>query len=159
MKNKISALITIGVISISGILVFADNSSSNNEYDPSIGGGCIDLRKPSVEVTPEQLDAMGIITNLRNDGENIIITVETKVDPNAKDGISTLDLQPVARYDIADVIISKNTLIQKGNSDNLLKLSDINKNQMVEVKFTGAESRSYPVQANAYSVTIIEESK
>lgn len=39
MKNKIGALIVVGLVSVSGVLGFAES----NEHDPSIGGGCIDL--------------------------------------------------------------------------------------------------------------------
>lgn len=156
MKNKISALVAVGLISISGILVFADNNSSDKEYDPSLGGGCIDLRYPQAEIEPEQLDAMGKITNITHDGMNVIIRVEAVVDENMKNGIMTLDLKPEARYDIADVIINKDTIIKKGDSENLLNLSDLKEGQMVEVKFEGPEGRSYPVKANGYSITIIE---
>ncbi|MGL4913224.1 MAG: hypothetical protein ACRC3Y_12430 [Romboutsia sp.] len=156
MKNKISALVAVGLISISGILVFADNNSSGNDYDPSLGGGCIDLSDPQVAIAPEQLDAMGKITSITHDGDNIIIRVEAVVDENLKDGIMTLDLKPEARYDIADVIINKDTLIQKGDSTDLLKPSDLKQGQMVEVNFVGPEGRTYPVKANGFSVTIIE---
>ncbi|GAA0864855.1 hypothetical protein [Paraclostridium tenue] len=145
MKNKISILVAALLVSISGILVFADNNSSNNKQDSTL-----------VQITPEQLDVMGTITNIKHEGDNIIIRVEAVKDENIKHGIATLDLKPEARYDIADVIINKNTIIKKSDSDKSLKPSDIKQNQRVEVKFEKIEGRSYPVYANAYSVMITD---
>ena len=145
MKNKISILVAVLLVSISGILVFADDKSSNNKQDSTL-----------VQITPEQLDVMGIITNIKHEGDNIIIRVEAVKDENIKDGIDTLNLKPEARYDIADVIINKNTIIKKSDSDKLLKPSDIKQNQRLEVKFEKIEGRSYPVYANAYSIMITD---
>lgn len=145
MKNKISILVAMLLVSISGILVFADNNSSNHKKDSTL-----------VQITPEQLDVMGTITNIKHEGDNLIIRVEAVKDENIKDGIATLDLKPEARYDIADVIINKNTIIKKADSDKLLKASDIKQNQRVEVKFEKIEGRSYPVYANAYSIMITD---
>lgn len=145
MKNKISILVAVLLVSISGILVFADNNSSNNKQDSTL-----------VQITPEQLDVMGTITNIKHEGDNIIIRVEAVKDENIKDGIATLNLKPEARYDIADVIINKNTIIKKSDSDKVLKASDIKQNQRVEVKFEKIEGRSYPVYANAYSIMITD---
>lgn len=145
MKNKISILVVVLLVSISGILVFADNNSSNNKQDSTL-----------VQITPEQLDVMGTITNIKHEGDNIIIRVEAVKDENIKDGIDTLNLKPEARYDIADVIINKNTIIKKSDSDKLLKPSDIKQNQRVEVKFEKIEGKSYPVYANAYSIMITD---
>lgn len=78
---------------------------------------------------------MGTITNIKHEGDNIIIRIEAVKDENIKDGIDTLNLKPEARYDIADVIINKNTIIKKSDSDKLLKASDIKQNQRLEVKF------------------------
>ena len=145
MKNKISILVAALLVSISGILVFADNKSSNHKQDSTL-----------VQITPEQLDVMGTITNIKHEGDNIIIRVEALKDENIKDGIATLNLKPEARYDIADVIINKNTIIKKSDSDKLLKPSHIKQNQRVEVKFEKIEGRSYPVYANAYSIMITD---
>lgn len=145
MKNKISILVAVLLVSISGILVFADNNTSNHKQDSTL-----------VQITPEQLDVMGTITNIKHEGDNIIIRVEAVKDENIKDGIDTLNLKPEARYDIADVIINKNTIIKKSDSDKLLKASDIKQNQRVEVKFEKIEGRSYPVYANAYSIMITD---
>lgn len=145
MKNKISILVAALLVSISGILVFADDKSSNNKQDSTL-----------VQITPEQLDVMGTITNIKHEGDNIIIRVEAVKDENIKDGIDTLNLKPEARYDIADVIINKNTIIKKSDSDKLLKPSDIKQNQRLEVKFEKIEGRSYPVYANAYSIMITD---
>lgn len=145
MKNKISILVAVLLVSISGILVFADNNSSNNKQDSTL-----------VQITPEQLDVMGTITNIKHEGDNIIIRVEAVKDENIKDGIDTLNLKPEVRYEIADVIINKNTIIKKSDSDKLLKPSDIKQNQRVEVKFEKIEGKSYPVYANAYSVMITD---
>ena len=145
MKNKISILVAVLLVSISGILVFADNNTSNHKQDSTL-----------VQITPEQLDVMGTITNIKHEGDNIIIRVEAVKDENIKDGIDTLNLKPEARYDIADVIINKNTMIKKSDSDKLLKPSDIKQNQRIEVKFEKIEGRSYPVYANAYSIMITD---
>lgn len=145
MKNKISILVAVLLVSISGILVFADNNSSNNKQDSTL-----------VQITPEQVDVMGTITNIKHEGDNIIIRIEAVKDENIKDGIDTLNLKPEARYDIAYVIINKNTIIKKSDSDKLLKASDIKQNQRVEVKFEKIEGRSYPVYANAYSIMITD---
>ena len=145
MKNKISILVAVLLVSISGILVFADNNTSNHKQDSTL-----------VQITPEQLDVMGTITNIKHEGDNIIIRVEAVKDENIKDGIDTLNLKPEARYDIADVIINKNTIIKKSDSDKLLKPSAIKQNQRVEVKFEKIEGRSYPVYANAYSIMITD---
>ena len=145
MKNKISILVAVLLVSISGILVFADNNTSNHKQDSTL-----------VQITPEQLDVMGTITNIKHEGDNIIIRVEAVKDENIKDGIDTLNLKPEARYDIADVIINKNTIIKKSDSDKVLKASDIKQNQRVEVKFEKIEGRSYPVYANAYSIMITD---
>ena len=145
MKNKISILVAALLVSISGILVFADDKSSNNKQDSTL-----------VQITPEQLDVMGTITNIKHEGDNLIIRVEAVKDENIKDGIDTLNLKPEARYDIADVIINKNTIIKKSDSDKLLKPSDIKQNQRLEVKFEKIEGRSYPVYANAYSIMITD---
>ena len=147
MKNKISVLLAALLVSISGILVFADNNLSNHKQDS---------KNHPVQITPEQLDVMGTITNIKHEGDNIIIRVEAVKDENIKDGIATLDLKPETRYDIADVIINKNTIIKKADSDKLLKPADIKQNQIVAVKFEKIEGRSYPVYANAYSITIID---
>lgn len=145
MKNKISILVAVLLVSISGILVFADNNTLNHKQDSTL-----------VQITPEQLDVMGTITNIKHEGDNIIIRVEALKDENIKDGIATLNLKPEARYDIADVIINKNTIIKKSDSDKVLKASDIKQNQRVEVKFEKIEGRSYPVYANAYSIMITD---
>lgn len=149
MKNKIIALLLLLLISISGILVFAKNNSTIEK--PSD-----DSKDNQVQTTPEQLDVMGKITNIKQEGDNIIIRVEAVKDENAKNGIDTLDLKPEARYDIADVLINKDTIIKKADSDKTLKLSYIKQNQIVEVKFEKIEGRSYPVYANAHSITIID---
>ncbi|MFR9069078.1 MAG: hypothetical protein ACLVIU_01740 [Paraclostridium sp.] len=145
MKNKISILVAVLLVLISGILVFADNNTSNHKQDSTL-----------VQITPEQLDVMGTITNIKHEGDNIIIRVEAVKDENIKDGIDTLNLKPEAIYDIADVIINKNTIIKKSDSDKLLKPSHIKQNQRVEVKFEKIEGRSYPVYANAYSIMITD---
>lgn len=154
MKNKISVLIAVGVISLSGVLVFANNNISKDEYDPSVGGGCIDLNKE--EINNKQVDVRGFVREIRKDGDNIIIRVDKNSEENDSEGIMTLESNPDVRYDIADVIVNKNTIIKNSGLEENLKISDIKENQEIEVKFDGPETRSYPVQANALSINIIK---
>ncbi|MEG0873677.1 MAG: hypothetical protein RR942_09035 [Romboutsia sp.] len=149
MKKKTIALIVVLLISISGILIFTKNNSTT-EKPPE------DSKDNQVQTTPEQLDVMGKITNIKQEEDNLIIRVEAVKDENAKNGIDTLDLKPEVRYDIADVVINKDTIIKKADSDKTLKASDIKQNQIVAVKFEKIEGRSYPVYANAESITIID---
>lgn len=146
MKNKIAALVTVGLISVSGVLAFANNNSPKDEYDPSLGGGCIDLSGVEGIVESDEIGVRGVVTDIKIDGDKITIRVEGTLDKDTK-------------YDIADVMVDKYTIITGEGSSTPLEIKDIEKGQSVEVIFQGPESRSYPVLVNSYSIRIIEDNK
>ncbi|CEN24662.1 DUF3221 domain-containing protein [Paraclostridium sordellii] len=136
MKKQIIVLLSVGLISVSGILIFTNNKSSTiKNYSNS--------NKESVNL-PEVKDIAirGIIKDISLDKEVTSIQVEGKLEKDT-------------RYDIANVLVDKNTIIKKGTSSH--KVSDLKIGEKVEVVFQGPEGRSYPVTANAYSINIINE--
>lgn len=134
MKKQIIALLTVGLISVSGILVFANNKSSIAKNDVNSNG----------DVDVNDIAIRGIIKGIGIDKEVTSVRVEGNLEKDTS-------------YDIADVLVGKDTIIKKGNSSSTLKVSDLKIGQKIEVVFQGPEGRSYPVTANAYSINIIDE--
>ncbi|MDU1453858.1 MAG: DUF3221 domain-containing protein [Paeniclostridium sordellii] len=138
MKKKIIALLTVGLISISGVLIFANNKLS-------IGKNNLDSNKENVDLSKvKDIAIRGLIKSIRVDKEVTSIKVEG-------------NLEKDTRYDIANILVDKDTIINKGDSNSNLKISDLKIGQKIEVVFQGPEGRSYPVKANAYSINIINE--
>ena len=138
MKKKIIALLTVGLISISGVLIFANNKSS-------IGKNNLDSNKENVDLSKvKDIAIRGLIKDISVDKEVTSIKVEG-------------NLEKDTRYDIANVLVDKDTIINKGDSNFNLEVSDLKIGQKIEVVFKGPEGRSYPVTANAYSINIINE--
>lgn len=144
MKKQIIALLTVGLISVSGILVFANNKSSITKNDVNSNGGHEDISKVNGDVDVNDIAIRGIIKGIGIDKEVISVRVEGNLEKDTS-------------YDIADVLVGKDTIIKKGNSSSNLKVSDLKIGQKIEVVFQGPEGRSYPVTANAYSINIIDE--
>lgn len=134
MKKQIIALLTVGLISVSGILVFANNKSSIAKNDVNSNG----------DVDVNDIAIRGIIKGIGIDKEVTSVRVEGNLEKDTS-------------YDIADVLVGKDTIIKKDNSSSNLKVSDLKIGQKIEVVFQGPEGRSYPVTANAYSINIIDE--
>ncbi|MFR9070856.1 DUF3221 domain-containing protein [Paraclostridium tenue] len=144
MKKQIIALLTVGLISVSGILVFANNKSSITKNDVNSNGGHEDISKVNGDVDVNDIAIRGIIKGIGIDKEVTSVRVEGNLEKDTS-------------YDIADVLVGKDTIIKKGNSSSNLKVSDLKIGQKIEVVFQGPEGRSYPVTANAYSINIIDE--
>ncbi|CEO34612.1 Uncharacterised protein [[Clostridium] sordellii] len=138
MKKKIIALLTVGLISVSGVLIFANNKSSIAKND-------LDSNKENVDLSEvKDIAIRGLIKDISVDKEVTSIKVEG-------------NLEKDTRYDIANVLVDKDTIISKGDSSSNLKISDLKIGQRIEVVFQGPEGRSYPVTANAHSINIINE--
>lgn len=138
MKKKVIALLTVGLISVSGVLIFANNKSSISKND-------LDSNKENVDLSKvKDIAIRGLIKSISVDKEVTSIKVEG-------------NLEKDTRYDIANVLVDKDTIINKGDSNSNLKISDLKIGQKIEVVFQGPEGRSYPVTANAYSINIINE--
>ena len=144
MKKQIIALLTVGLISVSGILVFANNKSSITKNDVNSNGGHEDISEVNGDVDVNDIAIRGIIKCIGIDKEVTSVRVEGNLEKDTS-------------YDIADVLVGKDTIIKKGNSSSNLKVSDLKIGQKIEVVFQGPEGRSYPVTANAYSINIIDE--
>ncbi|CEK29934.1 hypothetical protein JGS6364_05801 [[Clostridium] sordellii] len=136
MKKQIIVLLSVGLISVSGILIFANNKSSTIKNHSNSNKESVNL--PEVK----DIAIRGIIKDISLDKEVTSIQVEGKLEKDT-------------RYDIANVLVDKNTIIKKGTSSH--KVSDLKIGEKVEVVFQGPEGRSYPVTANAYSINIINE--
>ena len=138
MKKKVITLLTVGLISVSGVLIFANNKSSISKND-------LDSNKENVDLSKiKDIAIRGLIKSISVDKEVTSIKVEG-------------NLEKDTRYDIANVLVDKDTIINKGDSNSNLKISDLKIGQKIEVVFQGPEGRSYPVTANAYSINIINE--
>ncbi|CEQ15218.1 DUF3221 domain-containing protein [Paraclostridium sordellii] len=138
MKKKIITLLTVGLISVSGVLIFTNNKSS-------IGKNNLDSNKENVDLSKvKDIAIRGLIKSISVDKEVTSIKVEG-------------NLEKDTRYDIANVLVDKDTIINKEDSSSNLKISDLKIGQKIEVVFQGPEGRSYPVTANAYSINIINE--
>ena len=144
MKKQIIALLTVGLISVSGILVFANNKSSITKNDVNSNGGHEDISEVNGDVDVNDIAIRGIIKGIGIDKEVTSVRVEGNLEKDTS-------------YDIADVLVGKDTIIKKGNSSSNLKVSDLKIGQKIEVVFQDTEGRSYPVTANAYSINIINE--
>ncbi|CEO28095.1 DUF3221 domain-containing protein [Paraclostridium sordellii] len=138
MKNQFITLLTIGLISVSGVLIFANNKSSIAKNDLNLNKENVDLSKV------KDIAIRGLIKDISVDKEVTSIKVEG-------------NLEKDTRYDIANVLVDKDTIINKGDSNFNLEVSDLKIGQKIEVVFQGPEGRSYPVTANAYSINIINE--
>lgn len=138
MKKKVITLLTVGLISVSGVLIFANNKSSISKND-------LDWNKENVDLSKvKDIAIRGLIKSISVDKEVTSIKVEG-------------NLEKDTRYDIANVLVDKDTIINKGDSNSNLKISDLKIGQKIEVVFQGPEGTSYPVTANAYSINIINE--
>ncbi|CEO33296.1 DUF3221 domain-containing protein [Paraclostridium sordellii] len=138
MKKKVITLLTVGLISVSGVLIFENNKSS-------IGKNNLDSNKENVDLSKvKDIAIRGLIKSISVDKEVTSIKVEG-------------NLEKDTRYDIANILVDKDTIINKGDSNSNLKISDLKIGQKIEVVFQGPEGRSYPVTANAYSINIINE--
>lgn len=144
MKKQIIALLTVGLISLSGILVFANNKSSITKNDVNSNGGHEDISKVNGDVDVNDIAIRGIVKDISIDNGLTSVRVEG-------------NLEKDTRYDIANILVGKDTIIKKGNSSSNFKVSDLKIGQKIEVVFQGPEGRSYPVTANAYSINIIDE--
>lgn len=144
MKKQIIALLAVGLISVSGILVFANNKSSITKNYVNSNGGHEDISGVNGDVDVNDIAIRGIIKGIGIDKEGTSVRVEGNLEKDTS-------------YDIADVLVGKDTIIKKGNSSSNLKVSDLKIGQKIEVVFQGPEGRSYPVTANAYSINIIDE--
>lgn len=138
MKNQFITLLTVGLISVSGVLIFANNKSSIAKSDLNLNKENVDLSKV------KDIAIRGLIKDISVDKEVTSIKVEG-------------NLEKDTRYDIANVLVDKDTIINKGDSNFNLEVSDLKIGQKIEVVFKGPEGRSYPVTANAYSINIINE--
>jgi hypothetical protein len=77
-----------------------------------------------------------------------------------KDGVTFLvegSLDKDTQYDKASVTATKNTIVTIRGINTLVALdfTEVKEGQLVEITFTGAVAESYPVQAQASSITII----
>ena len=88
----------------------------------------------------EEVSISGKITKLESFNDAISILVESEINEG--------------QYDKAIVTVTKTTKIYIGKEKGALE--DITEGQHVEIVFTGAVRESYPVQADAKSVTIVE---
>ena len=105
----------------------------------------LDSNKENVDLSKvKDIAIRGLIKSIRVDKEVTSIKVEG-------------NLEKDTRYDIANILVDKDTIINKGDSNSNLKISDLKIGQKIEVVFQGPEGRSYPVTANAYSINIINE--
>jgi beta-N-acetylhexosaminidase len=103
--------------------------------------GC---NKDAVE-SKEKLNIRGQITKISlNDNSKITsILVEGKIEQDTE-------------YDKASIFISDKTKIYKNNAKEVLKASALKEGMKVEAVFEGPVRESYPVQADAKMIRIIE---
>jgi beta-N-acetylhexosaminidase len=92
----------------------------------------------------DKVDIRGVITNIivNNEGEGTIL-VEGQIEEDTT-------------QDYASIRIDKNTIINRGVTSKKLQLSDLKVGDRVEVKFIGPVAESYPVQAKAQYITVLE---
>ncbi|MGL5314960.1 MAG: hypothetical protein ACRC92_17035 [Peptostreptococcaceae bacterium] len=127
MKNKICALIVVGIVSVSGFLAFA----GNNEYDPSIGGGCIDLsndQDSNVISEDKKIEStQGTSEMLKEE-----LAVKGKIDKIevTKEG---------ATITVGDIKVSVHTSTNIFKDDSLLEVADLEEGQSVEVYYDGVQ--------------------
>jgi hypothetical protein len=67
--------------------------------------------------------------------------------------------EPDTQFDVADVVVTDNTkfYIKRGNNYENVSSNEIKVGQIVEVLFTGPRQLSYPIQAVASEVVIVEQ--
>lgn len=128
MKNKIGALIVVGIVSVSGFLAFA----GNNEYDPSIGGGCIDLsNEQDLNVIPEdkQIESTQETSEMLKEE----LAVKGKIDKIeiTKEG---------ATITVGDIKVSVHASTNIFKDDLLLGVSGLEEGQNVEVYSDGVQN-------------------
>ncbi len=90
-----------------------------------------------------RIDIRGTITNININGSNGSILVEGKIESDTYN-------------DKASVRINENTLITKQTVNKNIDISQLKVGDEVEVTFIGPVAESYPVQATAKLVRIIE---
>ncbi len=90
-----------------------------------------------------KVDIRGTVTDINIFGNSSSILVEGQIENDTQ-------------YDKASVRIDENTLITKLNLSRSIEISEINIGDIVEVTFIGPVAESYPVQAKAKLVHIIQ---
>jgi len=90
-----------------------------------------------------RIDIRGTVINVSRFGDTVTILVEGKKDADTY-------------YDKASIRIDKKTLITKVPLSRAIDISEITIGDKVEVTFVGPVAESYPVQAIAELVNIIE---
>lgn len=91
----------------------------------------VDIKGEIIEITQDQTD------------NTTVILVEDKIESNTP-------------FDNANVTINKKTKIFRGNTNELLSVNDLKQGTHVEVIFTGPVAESYPVQATAKIIRVVE---
>lgn len=124
MKNKIVALIAVGIVSVSGFLAFA----GNNEYDPSVGGGCIDLSNEQHQNVISEKDRTQKTSEMLK--EELVAT-------GSIDKIETTEKGTIITVDGTKILVHASTNIFKVES--LLGVEDLKEGQIVEVYSDGVQ--------------------
>jgi beta-N-acetylhexosaminidase len=91
----------------------------------------------------DKVDIRGIVQDITMYGNTTSILVEGMIEDDTT-------------YDKASIKIDSNTVITKGLIGKEIYTSKIKIGDKVEVKFTGLVAESYPVQAVAKSINVIE---
>lgn len=96
-------------------------------------------------ISGEKIGIRGQITNitLDDDGKIKQILVEGKIESDTQ-------------HDKASISILENTQVYKGNPVEKISISDLKEGQRVEVVFQGPVRESYPVQADARYIRVID---
>ncbi|MGL4953038.1 MAG: DUF3221 domain-containing protein, partial [Culicoidibacterales bacterium] len=104
-----------------------------------VGGGLILFAQNQAE---SNIQIRGLIQTLSQTPDGVSVLVETP------------DNMEVMEYDRAQVLITNDTPIWLEQT--LIESAQLEAGMQVEISFTGAVAESYPVQATAKKVTIIQ---
>ena len=138
MKNKIAALIAVGMITVGGLFVVGcNNDSIKDEMDSKKTSG-------TSPMVTEQLAVVGNITEIDNYEEGIIIKVVVGSDKDAN-------------HEEVYVKVHANAIIGHENKEDLLEISDLKEGQNIKVYHDGIEVENTDGQISALKVLIVEE--
>lgn len=135
MKNKMIALAAVGIISVGGLSVFANNKSTANEKHNQTNIAGV---SPIVE---EKLAIVGNITEISEiNGETIVRVVG--------------DIEDGAKYEDVLVYVHASTIIGHENQEDLLEIKDLEVGQKVKVNYDGSEREEAQGQISGLRVLI-----
>ncbi|MFA5523397.1 MAG: DUF3221 domain-containing protein [Tissierellales bacterium] len=94
----------------------------------------------------EKIDIRGDITEINKSADNKIVSILVEG-----------ELEEDTSYDKASISIDKSTSVYSATGEDKVSIEEITEGMKVEVIFTGLVRESYPVQADAKTIRIIEQ--